>query len=60
MLALSFREYEQIRKHPRRFMVAPGHERREVEVVVETQPNYLVVQKVGEAGSIAEEADPRH
>lgn len=59
MLALSFREYERIRKHPRRFIVSPGHERLEVEVVVESQPSYLVVQKTGEAGHLAEAADPR-
>ena len=59
MLALSFREYERIRNHPRRFIVAPGHERLDVEVVVETHPNHLIVQKVGEAGHVAEEADPR-
>ena len=59
MLVLSFSEYEQVRRHPRRFIVSPGHERLDVEVVVETQPNYLVVQKTGEAGAAAEEADPR-
>ena len=59
MLALSFRDYERIRKHPRQFLVAPGHEHLDVEVVVDTQPTYLVVQKVGEAGRVAEAADPR-
>lgn len=59
MIPLSFREYERVRQHPRRFIVAPGHERLEVEAVVETQSSYLVVQKLGEAGEAAEEADPR-
>jgi hypothetical protein len=59
MLALRFRDYEQVRNHPRRFLVAPGHERPEVEFVVAREPNYLVVQKTGEAGEIAEAADPR-
>ncbi|MFL5822238.1 MAG: hypothetical protein ACJ764_02225 [Solirubrobacteraceae bacterium] len=59
MLSLSFRSYERVRGNPRRFIVAPGHERLDVEVVVETQPTYLVVQKVGEAGETAEAADPR-
>jgi hypothetical protein len=59
MLALSFHDYEQIRDHPRRFLVAPGHERLDVEVVVARQPNYLVVQKTGEAGAVAEAVDPR-
>lgn len=59
MLPLTLREYEHVRRHPRRFVVAPGHERLAVEVVVETRPAYLVVQKVGEAGETAAEADPR-
>lgn len=59
MLALTFQTYERVRNHPRRFIVAPGHERLDVEVVVDTQPTYFVVQKVGEAGETAEAADPR-
>lgn len=59
MLAVSFREYERVRENPRRFIVAPGHELLNVEVVVEKQPTYLVVQKVGEAGATAEATDPR-
>jgi hypothetical protein len=59
MLPLSFQDYERIRNHPRQFLVAPGHERLDVEVVVDTHPTYLVVQKVGEAGRLAEAADPR-
>jgi hypothetical protein len=59
MLALSFQDYERIRNHPRRFIVHPGHERLDVEVVVEAYPTFLIVQKVGEAGEVAEETDPR-
>lgn len=59
MLPLTFREYEHVRQHPRRFIVAPNHERLDVEVVVETRATYLVVQKIGEAGETAAEADPR-
>ena len=59
MLTLSFREYERVRDHPRRFIVSPGHEQLDVEVVVETRPNYLVVQKVGQAGETAAATDPR-
>ncbi len=59
MLALSFRDYEQIRNHPRQFLVAPGHERPDVEVVVARKPSYLVVRKTGEAGEIAVATDPR-
>ncbi len=37
----------------------PGHEKREAEVIVETQPTYLVVEKAGLAGFVADETDPR-
>jgi hypothetical protein len=59
MLALTFREYEHVREHPRRFLVMPGHERLDVELVVETRPTYLVVEKIGEAGEQAADDDPR-
>jgi hypothetical protein len=59
MLTVSFQDYERIRNHPRHFIVAPGHERLEVEVVVERQPAYLVVQKVAKAGQGADATDPR-
>ena len=59
MLPLSFREYENVREHPRRFVAAPGHERLDAEAVVERRSEYLVVQKVGQAGAAAEAADPR-
>ena len=59
MLPLTLREYERIREHPRRFVVAPGHEQLDAEVVVETRSTYLVVQKTGEAGETAADADPR-
>jgi hypothetical protein len=51
--------YEQVRAHPRRFIVAPGHEQPDVETVVETTPSYLVVEKGEGAGAVAEATDPR-
>jgi hypothetical protein len=52
-------EYERIRAHPRRFVVVPGHERAEVETVVERRTDYLIVEKTEQAGKRAEETDPR-
>jgi hypothetical protein len=52
-------EYEHVRAHPRRFMLAPGHEVPGAEVVVETHGNYVVVEKVDETGEVAEATDPR-
>ena len=59
MLELSVNEYEAVRAHPRRFLVLPGHERPEVEVVIDARPGYLVVEKLDQAGSAAEDTDPR-
>jgi hypothetical protein len=59
MIELTMGEYEQLREHPRRFMVIPGHEVLETEAVVQTNPDYLFVEKRAEAGVVAEELDPR-
>ncbi len=52
-------EYEQVRRDSRRFILLPGHEAPEIERVVERQERYLVVEKHGTAGVIAEKTDPR-
>ncbi|MBV8430695.1 MAG: hypothetical protein JO244_06010 [Solirubrobacterales bacterium] len=59
LIELSPRQYERVRANPRHFIVLPGHERPEVEVVVERAPGYLVVEKLDQAAAKAEEADPR-
>ncbi len=53
------REYERIYADPHRFFVVPGHEREEVERVVERHGGDVVVEKFGEAAEEAEEEDPR-
>ena len=52
-------EYERVRSESRWFFVVDGHEQPEAERVVERHPGYLVVEKVEEAGRVAEETDPR-
>jgi hypothetical protein len=52
-------EYEAVRGHPERFLVARGHEHRDVETVVDERPAYVVVAKFGTAGAVAAEGDPR-
>jgi hypothetical protein len=52
-------EYETIRSKPDRFLVAPGHEHPEIERVVRRTEAFHVVEKVGEAGAVAEATDPR-
>ena len=59
LIEVTPRHYEQVRANPRRFIVAPGHERLDVEAVVETTPGYLVVEKSEGAGAVAEATDPR-
>jgi hypothetical protein len=59
LIELSIREYETVRSDPRRFIVLPGHERLDVEIVVERRPDYFVVEKLDQAGERAVATDPR-
>jgi hypothetical protein len=59
LIELTVNEYERVRANPRRFMVVPGHESLDAEVVVERRPGYLVVEKLDHAATAAEESDPR-
>ena len=58
-ITLSTTEYDQVRQSPRRFVLALGHVSPEVEHVVEREGDHVVVEKVGIAGRIAAELDPR-
>jgi hypothetical protein len=53
-LDLDIAEYINVRAHPRRFVVLPGHEEPEIESVIAVYDGYVVVQKRGEAGRLAE------
>ena len=57
-VAMTLEAYEEVRSHPRRFVTAPGHQDIALEagvgVVVEELPDRVVVDKIGEAGEIAE------
>lgn len=59
LIELPLPDYERIRQHSRRFVVAPGHELPEVEAVVDRRDGYIVVEKGGQAGEFAEKLDPR-
>jgi hypothetical protein len=52
-------EYETVRSHGDRFLVVPGHERPDVEVVVDVRSGFLVVEKRGDAAETALADDPR-
>jgi hypothetical protein len=59
LVELTVREYETIRSNPRQFVVIPGHEFPDVETVVEARRGYIIVEKLDQAGEVAEEHDPR-
>jgi hypothetical protein len=58
-IPLTLDEYEQVRSNPRHFAAVPGHELPAVERVIESTERFLVLEKVGEGATIAEETDPR-
>ena len=58
-IQLSVREYEAVRAVETQFVLIRGHERAEVEDVVDGAENWLVVRKRGEAAEIAAGTDPR-
>jgi hypothetical protein len=55
---LSLSVYEHVRAQAKRFLLVPGHERPEEEIVEQTD-RYVIVRKVGEEGAVAEEEAPR-
>jgi hypothetical protein len=59
LLELTLSAYEQVRSHPRRFLMIDGHQVPELETVVQREPGYVVVEKLDEAGQKAEETNPR-
>ena len=52
-------EYEAVRAHGRRFLVAPGHVVPETETIVARRGAYEIIEKQGEAGRVAAATDPR-
>jgi hypothetical protein len=61
ILRLQLAEYEAVRATPTHFISAPGHYRAAEgwADVIERRDGYEIVEKVGEAGSVAEALDPR-
>ena len=58
-LSIPVSVYEAVRSSGRRFVLVPGHQSADLERVVEEHADYVVVVKVGEAGEVAEDTDPR-
>jgi hypothetical protein len=57
IVKLRLGEYEHVRSNPRWFLNVPGHQvaARGAATVVERHDEYVVVEKVGHAGEVAEE-----
>lgn|SRR5436190_16463232 len=61
VLRLTAGQYEQGRRNPRTFICAPGHEivGDGIGRVVQEEASFVIVEKLGVAGAVAERADPR-
>jgi hypothetical protein len=57
-IRVPLRSYEEVRSHPRRFIVRAGHESA-FEHVIERRGDYSIVEKEGLAGRVADSHDPR-
>lgn len=58
LLSMTLGEYDEIRAHPARFPVLPGHVLEEVEFVVDENDRYVVVEKIGAGREVAERHAP--
>ena len=58
-LSLKLDEYENVRSNGAWFLLRDGHQDLQIELVVQTYPEYVVVEKDGVAGVVAELEDPR-
>lgn len=59
LIDLSVDEYERVRANDKLFVLAPGHQRPEIEEVLEDHGRYLVVEKRGDGRGVAERTGPR-
>ncbi len=58
IVRLTMAEYEEVRSHPRQFVLAPAHQGEDDRIVAE-QAGYTIVEKTGEEGRLVEVQDPR-
>jgi hypothetical protein len=55
-IEIGLSEYENVRQHPDRFIVARGHEQPNIEQILAQEAEYLIVEKVGIAAAAADDA----
>jgi len=58
-VALRVQDYEAIRASSRTFFVIPGHEKPDVETVVDQHEGWLVVRKPETVSEVVDPSDPR-
>jgi hypothetical protein len=58
VLLLERAQYEEVRAHPKRFVVTPGHQA-ESDQVVSGDGDFAVIEKHGEEGELVARQDPR-
>ena len=56
-LEIRLTDYARVRRNGLQFIVVPGHERPEIEHVVERGPEYVIVEKQGAAAAAADAAE---
>ena len=59
VVLLTLAEYEEVRAHSESGLAALGHEDPSIERVVARNDRFVTTAKVGEAGEVHEETDPR-
>ena len=52
-------EYERVRSDSRQFALVPGHEVAEIEIVVEANDGWVLIEKKPNVGEVVEKTDPR-
>jgi hypothetical protein len=52
--------YDEVRGHQARFLTLPGHEIVAIEVIVERNEEYQIVEKLDRFAEIAASGNPRH
>ena len=57
-LEIGLGEYARVREHPDRFILAPGHQAPNAELLVEQHPAYVIVEKHGVAAAAADAVSP--
>ena len=58
-VSLTKDDYERVRQDSAHFVIAPGHEKPDIETVIESHDGWLMIEKDPEVQTLVEETDPR-